>query len=76
MVKFNAGTLSSPSANSSNFPLSVIKEYSKFNKLCISAVSNAKEKCFAAIGNSESVKITLVQCDSFFILSQFSISEI
>ena len=76
MVKFNAGTLSSPSANSSNFCLSVIKEYSKFNKLCKSAVSNAKEKCFAAIGNSEFVKITLVQCDLFFILSQFSISEI
>ena len=76
MVKFNAETLSSPSANSSNFPLSVIKEYPKFNKLCKSAVSNAKEKCFAAIGNAESVKITLVRCDSLFILSQFSISEI
>ena len=76
MVKFNAGTLYSLLANSSDFPLSVIKEYSKFNKLCKSAVSNAKEKCFAAIGNSEFVKITLVQCDLFFILSQFSISEI
>ena len=76
MVKFNAGTLSSPSANLSNFHLSVIKEYSKFNKLCKSAVSNAKEKCFAAIENSESVKMTLVQCNSFFILSQFSISVI
>ena len=66
MVKINARTLSSPSANSSNFPLSVIKEYSKFNKLCKSAVSNAKEKCSAAIGNAESVKMTLVQCDLFF----------
>ena len=76
MVKLNAGTLSSPSANSSYFPLSFIKEYLKFNKLCKSAVSNAKEKYFTAIGNSESVKITLVQCDSLFISSQFSISEI
>ena len=76
MVKFNMGTLSSRLANLSNFPLSVVKEYSKFNKLCKSAVSNAKEKCFAAIGNSESVKMTLVQCNSFFILSQFSISVI
>ena len=66
MVKFNAGTLSYPLANSSNFPLSVIKEYSKFDKLCKSTISNAKEKCFTAIGNSESVKITLLQCDSFF----------
>ena len=49
MVKFNAGILSSPSANSSNFPLTVIKEYSKFNKLCKSVVSNAKAKCFAAV---------------------------
>ena len=55
MVKFNVGTLSSRSANLSNFPLSVVKEYSKFNQLCKSAVSNAKEKCFAVIGNSESV---------------------
>ena len=76
MVRFNASILSSPSANSSNFPLSVVKEYSKFNKLCKSAVSNAKAKCFDAIGNAETVKMTLVQCDSFFILSQFSISDI
>ena len=64
MVKFNAGILSSLWLNSNSFPLLVIKEYSKFNKLWKSAVSNAKEKCFAAIGNSESVKITLFQCDS------------
>ena len=76
MVKFNAGILSSPSANSSNVPLSAIKEYSKFNKLSKSAVSNAKAKCFAAVGNVESVKMTLVQCNSFFILSQFFISDI
>ena len=77
MVKFNAGTLSSPSANLSKLSvLSVIKEYWRFNKLCKFAVSNVKEKCFTAIGNSKSVKITLVQCDSFFILSQYSISEI
>ena len=67
MGKFNAGTLSSLLPNSSNFPLSVTKEYSKFNKLCKSAVSNAKEKCFAAIGNSESVKITLAQFVFYFI---------
>ena len=76
MVNFKAGTLSSPSTNLSNFPLSVIKEYSKFNKLCKSAVSKAKERCFAPIGNAESVKTTLVQYDLFFILSQFSISEV
>ena len=76
MVKFNAGILSSPSANSSNFPLSVIKEYSKFNKLSKSVVSNAKAKCFAAVGNVEFVKMTLVQRDLFFILSQFFISDI
>ena len=39
-------------------------------------VSKSKAKCFAAIGNAVSVKITLVQRDSFFILFQFSISEI
>ena len=43
---------------------------------CLKAVSNPKGKCFAAIGYVESVKITLVQYDSFLILSQFSISEI
>ena len=48
---------------------------SKFNKLCKSVYSNPKAKCFAAIRYTESVKITLDQCDSFFILSQFSISE-
>ena len=42
MVKFNAAILSSPLANLSNSPLSVFKEYLKFNKLCKSAVSNAK----------------------------------
>ena len=76
MMNCNAGTLSSPFAYSSNFPLSVIKEDSKFNKLCKSAVSKAKEKCFAPIGKAESIKMTLVQCDLFFILSQFSISEV
>ena len=40
-----------------------------------SVVSNTKAKYLAAIGNIESVKITEVQCDSFLILSQFSISE-
>ena len=65
MVNFKAGTLSSLSANLSNFPLPVIKEYSKFNKLWKSAVSKA-----------ESVKTTLVQYDPFFILSQFSVSEV
>ena len=43
---------------------------------CLMKNANAKEKCFVAIGNSESVKMTLVQCDSFFILPQFSIPEI
>ena len=76
MVKFNARVLSSPLANLSNSPLPVIKEYSKFNKLCRSAVSNAKAKCFTASGYAESVNTTFVQCDSFFILSQFSMSEI
>ena len=76
MVKFKSGTLSSPSTNLNNFPLSVIKEYSKFNQLCKSAVSNAKGKCFAPTGKAESVKATLVQYDPFFILSQFSISEV
>ena len=76
MVKFNAGALSSPSEYISNFSLSVIKEYSKINKLYKCAVSNAKEKYFTAIGNSESVKMTLIKCDLFFMLSQFSISEI
>ena len=60
MVKFNAGILFSASANSSTFPLFVIKEYSKFNKLGKSAVSNAKAKCFTAVGKAESVKMTLV----------------
>ena len=76
MVKFIAGILSSPSANLSNSPLSVIKENSKFNKLFKSVVSNAKAKYFAAVGKAESVKTTLVQCEVFFILSQFSISDI
>ena len=76
MVKFNTGILSSPWANLSNSPLSVIKEYLKFNKLCKSAVSNAKAKCLAAIGNAELVNMTFAQCDSLFILFQFSISEI
>ena len=76
MVKFDAGILSSRLANLSNSPLSVIKEYSKFIKLCRSAVSNAKAKYFAASGYAESVNTTFVQCDSFFFLSQFSISEI
>ena len=35
-----------------------------------------RQKCFDAIGKAVSVKITLVQCDSFFILFEFSISEI
>ena len=69
MVNFKAGTLSFLSTSLSNFPLSVIKEYSKFNKLCKSAVSKAKEGCFASIGNAQSVKATLVQYDPFFILS-------
>ena len=76
MVKVIAGILSSPSANLSNSPLSVIKENSKFNKLFKSAISNAKAKCFATVGKAESVKTTLVQCEVFFILSQFSISDI
>ena len=71
MVKFNVGILFSLSANLSNSQLSVIKEYSKFNKLWKSTVSNAKTKCFAAIGIGESVNMTFVQCDSFFILSDF-----
>ena len=71
MINFNAGTLSSPSANWSNSPLSFNNEYSKFNKLFKSVVSKAKEKCFAATGNDESVKIATTQCDSVFNLSQF-----
>ena len=55
MVNFKAGTLSSLLANLSNFPLLVIKEYSKFNKLWKSAVPKAKERCFAPIGNAKSV---------------------
>ena len=74
--KNNAGNLSSPSANLSNSTFSFSKEYSNFNKLCNSVVSKAKAKCFSASGNAVSVKITLVQYDLFFILSQFSISEI
>ena len=76
MVKFIAGILSSPSANLSNSPLSVIKENSKFSRLFKSVVSNANAKCFAAVGKAESVTTTLVQCEVFFILSQFSISDI
>ena len=76
MVKFNAGILSSPCVNSNNFPLSLINEYSKLSRLCKSVVSKPKAKCLAAIGYIESVKTTLAQCDSFYILSQFSISEI
>ena len=49
---------------------------SKFNKLCKSVVSNPKAKCLTPIESVESVKIMLVQCDSFFILSHFSILEI
>ena len=44
--------------------------------LVLSAVSDPKAKCFAAIGNAVTVKITLVQCDSFFILFHISISEV
>ena len=40
MVKFNAGILSPPCFNSNNFPRLFINEYSKFNKLCKSVVSN------------------------------------
>ena len=58
-----------------NSNLPITKEYSKFNKLCKPVISKTKGKCYAAIGNAESVKITLVQYDLFFILSQFSISE-
>ena len=76
MVKFNADILSSPCVNSNNFPLSLINEYSKLSRLCKSVVSKPKAKCFAAIENFESVKITFVQSDSFFISFQFSISEI
>ena len=35
-----------------------------------------KKKCFAAIGNDESVKIATTQSDSVFNLFQFSISEV
>ena len=66
----------SPSANLSNSPLSFSKEYSNFSKLLKSCVSKAKAKCFTAIEIKESVSLTLSQCDLFFILSQFSISEI
>ena len=76
MVKFVAGILSSPSANLSNSPLSVIKENSKFSRLFKFVVSNANAKFFAAVGKAESVTTTLVQCEVFFILSQFSISDI
>ena len=60
IVKVKVEILSFPSANVSNSPLSFIKEYSKFNKLYKSDVSKAKAKYFAAIGNAESVKMTLV----------------
>ena len=43
--------------------------------LCKSFVSNANEKCLAISGYSESVNTTFFQCDLFFILSQYSISE-
>ena len=56
--------------------MSFSKEYSKFSKLLKSCVSRAKAKCFAAIGIKESVSLTLIQCDLFFILFQFSISKI
>ena len=68
MEKFNAGIFSSSCLNCNKFPLSLINEYSKFNKLCKSVVSNPKAKCLAAIGNIESVKITEVQCNSCSIL--------
>ena len=55
-MKFNEGILSSPCLNSNNLPQSFSNEYSKFNKLCKSVVSNPKAKCFAAIGYVESVK--------------------
>ena len=71
MVNFKAGTLSSPSTTLSNFPLSVIKEYSTSNKLWKSAVSKAKERCFAPIGRGESVKTTLVQYDPFLFYPYF-----
>ena len=44
--------------------------------LCKSVVSNAKKKCLAISGYSESVNTTFVQCDLSFILSQYSKSEI
>ena len=46
MVKFKDVIFSYPSANCSNFLLSVISEYSKFNKLCKSDVSKGKSKMF------------------------------
>ena len=75
MVKFIADVLCSPSANLSNSTLSFIKQNSKFSKLFKSVVSNANAKCFAAVGKAESVKTMLVQCEVFFILSEFSISD-
>ena len=54
MVKFKAGTLSSPASNSNFLPLSSKRIYSKFKRLCKSVVSNPNAKCFAAIGYSES----------------------
>ena len=54
MVKFNAGILSPPCFNSNNFPRLFINEYSKFNKLCKSVVSNPKATCFAAIRYTKS----------------------
>ena len=56
--------------------MSFNKEYSKFSKLLKSCVLKPKAKCFAATGIKESVSLTLSQCDLFFILSQFAISEI
>ena len=54
MGKLNAGILSSPYLNSNNFLWSLSNEYSKFNKLCKSVVSNPEATCFAAIRYTKS----------------------
>ena len=54
MGKLNAGILSSPYLNSNNFLWSLSNEYSKFNKLCKSVLSNPEAICFAAIRYTKS----------------------
>ena len=71
IVKFNTGTLSSPSLKAINCPTSSNKLYSTFKRSCKFVVINTKAKCLLDIGSSsELLDGALIHFSLPFNLSQ------